>query len=79
MEPKKYFEGYISANYKDSVFVRTDFLRLVVAPNGSPILVILYILYDQILSSDQNNFAGVTSEVKKYFNGYISAMLIIRT
>ena len=34
-EPKKYFKGYVTANYKDLVFARNDFLRLVVASNES--------------------------------------------
>ena len=34
-EAKKYFKGYVTANYKDLVFARNDFLRLVVASNES--------------------------------------------
>ena len=37
------------------------------------------ILYVQILSWDQKNFTRVTSEPKKYFKGYISAKLVIKT
>ena len=57
-------------SYKDLVFARIDFLRLVGAP---------YEFYVQILSWDQNNFARYSSEPKKYFKGYISAKLVIRT
>ena len=41
-EPKKYFKGYVTANYKDLVFARNDFLRLVGAPNEFLILIIVY-------------------------------------
>ena len=37
------------------------------------------VLCVQILSWDQNNFARVTSELKKYFKGNMSAKLIIWT
>ena len=37
------------------------------------------ILYVQILSWDQKNFAIVTSEQKKYLKGYISAKIVITT
>ena len=65
-------------SYKDLVFARNKFLRLVRAPNVFLILII--ILYVQFLSWDQNNFARVTLEQKKkYFKGYNSAKLVIRT
>ena len=44
-EPKKYFKGYVTANYKDLVFARNDFLRLVVAPNEFLILIIIYYMF----------------------------------
>ena len=44
-EPKKYFKGYVTANYKDLVFSRNDFLRLVVAPNEFLILIIIYYMF----------------------------------
>ena len=54
-EPKKYFKGYVTTNYKDLVFARNDFLRLVGAPNesirlvGAPneslILIIIYYMF----------------------------------
>ena len=44
-EPKKYFKGYVTANYKDLVFARNDFLRLVGAPNEFLILIIKYYMF----------------------------------
>ena len=44
-EPKKYFKGYVTANYKDLVFARNDFLRLVGAPNEFLILIIIYYMF----------------------------------
>ena len=44
-EPKKNFKGYVTANYKDLVFVRNDFLRLVGAPNEFLILIIIYYMF----------------------------------
>ena len=41
-EPKNYFKGYVTANYKDLIFARNDFLRLVGAPNESLIRIIIY-------------------------------------
>ena len=52
-------------SYKDLVFARNKFLRLVTAPNVFLILII--ILYVEFLSWDQNNFARVTSKLKKVF------------
>ena len=42
---KKYFKGYISANYKDLVFTRNDILRLVGAPDESVILIIICYMF----------------------------------
>ena len=42
---KKAFKGYVTANYKDLVFARNDFLRLVVAPNELLILIIIYYIF----------------------------------
>ena len=64
-------------NFADLVFARNDFLRLVGEPDESLILII--ILFVQILSWDQNNFAIVTSEPKKYFKGYSLAKQVITT
>ena len=64
-------------SYKDLVFVQNDFLRLVGAPKESLILIIIY--YIQIFTWDRNNFARVFLEPKKYFKGYISPKLVIRT
>ena len=44
-EPKNYFKGYVTANYKDLVFARNDFLRLVGAPNEFLILIIIYYMF----------------------------------
>ena len=44
-EPKKYFKGYVTANYKDLVFARNDFLRLLGAPNEFLILNIIYYMF----------------------------------
>ena len=44
-QKKKYFRGYISANLKDLVFRRNDFLRLVGARNESLILIIIYYIF----------------------------------
>ena len=57
--------------------MRNEFLRVVGGPNESLIHIITY--YVQILSWDQNNFARVTSEAKKPFNGSIFAKLVIMT
>ena len=65
-------------NYDDLVLAQNDFLRFVGAPNESLILIII-ILYVQILSMDQNNFVRVASEPNNYFEGYISAKLVITT
>ena len=37
------------------------------------------ILYFQILSWDQNNFASVNSDPKKVFKGYVSAKQVLWT
>ena len=50
---------------------------LVGAPNESLILIIIYYVFKY--SFGINNFARDTSEAKKYFKGYISAKLVIRT
>ena len=42
---KKYFKGYVTANYKDLVFARNDFLRLVGAPNEFLIIIIIYFMF----------------------------------
>ena len=55
--------------------MRNEFLRLVGAPNESLILIIIYYMFK--LSWDQNNFVRVASEQKNYFEGYISAKLVI--
>ena len=44
-EPKNYFKGYVTANSKDLVFARNDFLRLVGSPNESLILIIIYYMF----------------------------------
>ena len=44
-EPKKYFKGYVTTNYKDLVSARNDFLRLVVASNEFLILIIIYYMF----------------------------------
>ena len=70
-EPKKYIKGYVTANYKDLVFARNDFLRLVVAPNESLILIIIYYMLKYAVGI-KKHFARITSEPKKYFKGYVT-------
>ena len=60
-------------SYKDLVFARGDFLRLVRGPTKT----YYNILYVEIHIWDQNNFTIVTSQQKKLFKGSISAKLVI--
>ena len=78
-EPKKVFWKlyFGKTSYKDLLFAQNDFLRLVGAPNESLILIIMYYLFKY--SFGIKTTLLVTSEVKKYFKGYISAKLVIRT
>ena len=44
-----YFKGFVTANYKDLVFARNDFLRLVGAPNEFLILIIIYYMFKYLV------------------------------
>ena len=56
--------------------MRSDFLRFVPSPNGVP-KIYYNILYVYIHILNHNNFARVTLEPGKPFNGSISAKLVI--
>ena len=56
--------------------MRSEFLRFVASPNGVP-KIYYNILYMQIHILDPNNFARVTLEPEKPFNGSILAILVI--
>ena len=55
----------------DLVFARGAFLRFFGAPHESLSLIIIIL--------EKNNFARVTSDLKKSVKGSISAKLVIRT
>ena len=73
---KRLYFGKTSDN--DLVFMRNDFLRLVGAPNVSLILIIIDYMFKYSVGI-KTNFARVTWEPKKYFQGYTSEKLVIRT
>ena len=65
-------------NYDNLVFARNEFLMLVGAPNESLTLITIYYMFKYSVGI-KKNYARVTSETKKYFKGYLSAKLVIRT
>ena len=60
-----------------AIFEQNDFLRLFGAPNESLILIIIYYMFKYSVGIKTTLL--LTSERKKYFKGYISAKLVIRT
>ena len=63
--------------YKHLDLAPSEFLRFVASPNESLRFIITYYMFKHIL--DQVNYARVTSDPKKPFNGSISAELVIMT
>ena len=76
---KKVFYGLYFGKtcYKDLVFLRNDFLRLVRDPNESLILIIINYMFKYSVGT-KKNYARVTSEPKNILNSYILAKLVIR-
>ena len=65
-------------DYKNLVIARSEFLKLVGAPNESLRLMIIYYIFKFIFFY-QNNFDRVSSEPKNAFKGSITAKLVIMT
>ena len=65
-------------DYKHFVIARSEFLKLVGAPNESLRLITIYYML-KFTFFYQNNFARVSSEPKKAFKGSITAKLVIMT
>ena len=63
----------------DLVFARNEFFRLVGAPNESLILIIIYYMLKYSFGIKITLLESLRREKKKYFKGYISAKLVIRS
>ena len=69
---------FVKTNFADLVFDRNDFLRLVGAPDESLILIIIYYLFKYSVGIKTTLVESLRSQ-KKYFQGYISAKLVLTT
>ena len=66
------------ASYKDFVFAQNEFLRLIGDPNQSLILIVISYMFKYSVGIKTTLLESLRSQ-KKYFKGYISAKLVIRT
>ena len=56
-----------------------NFFRLVGAPNESLIIIIIYYMFKYSFGIQTTLIESLRRQKKKYFKGYISAKLVIRT
>ena len=66
-------------SYKDLVIARNEFFRLVGAPNEFLILIIIYYMFKYSFRIQTTLLESLRRQKKKYFKGYISTKLVIRT
>ena len=65
-------------SFMDLFFARNDFLKLVGAPNEPLIVITIYYILKYSVGIKTTLLESLRSQ-KKYFKGYISAKLVIRT
>ena len=63
----------------DIVFPRNELFRLVGAPNESLIVIIIYYMLKYSFGIQISLLESLRREKKKYFKGYISPKLVIRS
>ena len=66
-------------DYKHLIIARSEFLKLVGAPNESLRLIIIYYIFKYTFVMKKKTVSRVTSEPKKPFKGSITAKLVILT
>ena len=77
---KKVFQRqhFGNTSHTDFVFARNEFLRLFGDPHQSLILIVIYYMFKYSFGIKTTLLESLRSQ-KKYFKGYISAKLVIRT